>query len=242
MSIDLHIHSTASDGSLTPSEILTLARQLNLQAVAITDHDTLEGVKQVLREGLPSPIHFLTGVEISTQAPPGTPLTGSLHILGYGIDVENKPLLDTLYKLQSSRAHRNPEIMSRLQACGVPLTHEELVSTFQGVQIGRPHIARLMMEKGYVASINEAFDRYLGSGQRAYVNKYRIDCARALKIIQEAGGLSVLAHPGLLELSERELESFIDRLKQAGLMGIEVYYPDHSPKQTEYFMSLAHRF
>jgi 3',5'-nucleoside bisphosphate phosphatase len=242
VSIDLHIHSTASDGSLTPSEILTLAQQLDLRAIAITDHDTLEGAKEVLRCGLPSSIHFLTGVEISTQAPTDIPLSGSAHILGYGIDVNDQSLFDILKKLQISRANRNPEIIGRLQACGLSLTYDELVTAFQGVQIGRPHIAQLMKKKGYVGSIGEAFDRYLSTGEKAYVDKYRVDCLKSLKVIQGAGGLPVLAHPGLLKLSEEEMISFVGLLKEEGLMGIEVYYPEHSPKQTAYFKSLANRF
>lgn len=239
MSIDLHIHSTASDGSLTPSEILALARQLNLRAIAITDHDTVEGVKEALRcDSSPFP-QFLTGVEMSTQAPSGTSLSGSVHILGYGIDVDDKPLDDILRKLQFSRANRNPEIIGRLQANGLSLTYEELTDTFQGVQIGRPHIAQLLMEKGYVASINEAFDRFLGTGKVAYVEKYRVDCRTAMSVIKNAGGLPVLAHPGLLGLPQGALASFVERLKEFGLMGIEVYYPEHTQEQMAYFTSLG---
>ena len=239
MSIDLHIHSTASDGSFTPLEILTLARQLELRAIAITDHDTLDGVREALRCELPSSLEFLTGVEISTKAPAGVPLLGSVHILGYGIDIDDKHLGDHLRQLQSSRASRNPEIIGRLQTCGMDVTYEELVDAFQGVQISRPHIAQLIMKKGYVASINEAFDRYLGTGKEAYVDKYRIDCLTALEVIRNAGGVSVLAHPGLLNLSQEDLASFIEMLKELGLGGIEVYYPEHTLEQTTTFASLA---
>lgn len=239
MSIDLHIHSTASDGSLTPTEILALARRLNLRAIAITDHDTLEGAREALQCDLPPFLQFLTGVEMSTQAPSGTPIFGSVHILGYGIDVGDKPLEDILRKLQYSRANRNPEIIRRLQASGLALTYEELTDTFQGVQIGRPHIAQLLMEKGYVASINEAFDRFLGTGKVAYVDKYRVDCLTAMSVIKNAGGLPVLAHPGLLDLPQRALASFVEHLKEFGLMGIEVYYPEHTQEQMAYFSALG---
>ncbi len=241
MSIDLHIHSTASDGSLTPSEIMALARQLDLRAIAITDHDTLEGVKEALRCDPPPSLLFLTGVEMSTQAPSGIPLSGSVHILGYGIDVDDKPLGDILRKLQFSRANRNPEIIERLQASGMSLTYEELTDTFQGVQLGRPHIAQLMMEKGYVASISEAFDRFLGTGKVAYVDKYRVDCLAAMSVIKNAGGLPVLAHPGLLGLSQETLASFVGLLKESGLMGIEIFYPEHTPDQVAYLTALGEK-
>ncbi len=242
MSIDLHIHSTASDGSLAPAEILTLAQKLKLRAIAITDHDTLEGVKEASAFELPPRFQFLTGVEVSTQAPSGGPLSGSVHILGYGVDASHKPLNAVLRELQISRATRNPKIISKLQHIGIAITYEELAAAFEGVQIGRPHIAQLIKSKGVVSSINEAFDRFLGTGKPAYVDKYRVDCLTAINVIREAGGVPVLAHPGLLKLNEVEAASFVRYLTDNGMGGIEAYYPEHTPAQTTYYESIADRF
>lgn len=240
--IDLHIHTTASDGSLTPSEVLQLARKLKLAAVAITDHDTVTGVREALRVGVPIPIKFLTGVEISAKPPSQFNLSTTFHILGYGIDIENAELNQTLLLLQNARKDRNPKILDRLRQLGMPISLAEVEKAVGNGQIGRPHIATATVEKGFAESIDNAFDRFLGKGKPAYVDKFRITCKQAIALIKDAGGLPVLAHPYLLNLPDNEtLEDLIVHLKGLGLMGIEVYYPEHSQAHVEHYTSLAER-
>ena len=240
--IDLHIHSTASDGSLSPLEILTLAQKLNLGAIAITDHDTIKGSKDALACGIPPSVKFLTGVEISASPPPFFHCPGSFHILGYAINIDDPVLNHTLALLQDSRKNRNPLILELLNRMGVELTLEEVLNEVGECQVGRPHIASLMLKKGFVQSIGEAFDNYLAKGKPAYVDKYRIDCARAIEIILDAGGIPILAHPFLLQIKNDEvLEDLIITLSKMGLKGIEVYYPEHSPERIAHYAVLANR-
>lgn len=239
--IDLHIHSTASDGTLSGPEIVRKARQLGLGAISITDHDTLAGTRDALKMGIPETLGFVTGVEISTEPPLAFSLSGSMHLLGYGIRLDDPALNAELTKLQKARANRNPEIVSRLNQLGVALSYESLSASCNG-QLSRPHIAREMIEKGYVSSINEAFDKYLGKGKPAYVDKYRLNWHRAIQVIRESGGVAVLAHPCLLTLPDDDaLESLIAILTSAGLGGIEVYYPEHTVSQTMHYKALALR-
>ena len=241
--VDLHIHSTASDGSLTPSEILHLAQKLNLGAIAITDHDSLEGSKAALRAGIPASINFLSGVEISAAYPPFLSGSGSFHLLGYAIGLDDSELNQSLHKLRQARKNRNPEILKRLNELGYPLTLDEVRKVVGEGQLGRPHIARAMVKKGFVASVNEAFDKLLSDDKPAYVNKYRIDCIQAVRTITAAGGVPVLAHPGLLGIdNESDLTQLIGNLKDIGIKGIEVYYPEHTPRQMKTYAELARRF
>ena len=241
--IDLHIHSTASDGTLSPPEILSLAKSLNLGAIAITDHDTIEGSKAALRIGIPPSLKFLTGVEISASPPQSFAGSGSIHILGYSIRLDDPTLNQTLGVLQESRETRNPRIIKRLKNLGIDLSLDDVLNESGDGQLGRPHIAKVMLKKYYVKSIAEAFDKYLAKGKPAYVDKYRVECARAIEIILGAGGIPVLAHPVLLNYpTDKVLEDFVRSLKSMGLKGIEVYYPDHSPAQTAYYTELAKRF
>ena len=241
--IDLHIHSTASDGSLTPFEILQLAQKLNLGAIAITDHDSLEGSKEAFQAGIPSSINFLSGVEISAAYPPFLSRSGSFHLLGYGIRLDDPALNQSLYKLRQARKNRNPEILKRLKKLGYSLTLAEIRRVAGEGQLGRPHIAQAMVKKGYVASVDEAFDHFLGTNKPAYVNKYRIECIQAVQAITAAGGIPVLAHPGLLDIGhESTLKQFIGNLKEIGIRGIEVYYPEHTARQMKTYAELARYF
>ncbi|MBU3981485.1 MAG: PHP domain-containing protein [Proteobacteria bacterium] len=240
--IDLHIHSNASDGTLSPSEILALAQNLNLAAIAITDHDTVNGSKEALSIGIPTSLKFLTGVEISASPPPSFPYSGSFHILGYSINIDDPLLNKTLAVLQEARKNRNPGIIDRLNSLGIDLSMSELLSEVGDAQLGRPHIARLMVKKGYVESISEAFDKYLGKGRPAYLDKYRIDCSRAIEVILGAGGIPVIAHPFLLNPRDvADIEDLIIVLKKMGLKGIEVYYPEHSPHVISQLADIANR-
>jgi len=187
-SIDLHIHTTASDGTFTPEQVISHAHQLKLKAIAITDHDTVAGSKEALRNGIPPSLGFLTGVEISSTPPPFYPASGSFHLLGYSIRLDDPKLNQTLEKLQQARKNRNPAIITRLNELGISITLDEVRKEAGEGQLGRPHIAQLMVKKRVVASIDAAFDQFLGTGKPAYVDKQRIECFKAIEIILAAGG------------------------------------------------------
>jgi predicted metal-dependent phosphoesterase TrpH len=217
---------------------------MGLAALAITDHDTLEGVQQALTNGIPPPLKFISGLEISTAPPPHFPFKGSFHILGYGIALDHAPLNGVLEKLQLARQNRNPGIVKRLAEMGMPIGFKELSEATGGTgQIGRPHIAQVMVAKGYVTSIDEAFDRFIGAGKPAYVDKFRVDCSEAIRLILSAGGVPVLAHPYLYRhYGDSKLETLIKTLIQMGLQGLEAYYPEHSGEDTQRFTSLADHY
>jgi hypothetical protein len=241
--IDLHIHSTASDGSLTPASIIDHAQKLNLAAIAITDHDSIDGSKAALRLGIPPSLQFLTGVEISAAHPPFFPGSGSFHILGYGIRLDDPVLNQALKKLQKARKNRNPKIVRRLNELGFPVSIEDVEKIGGKGQIGRPHIACALMQKGYVSSIGEAFETLLGAAKPAYVNKERIGCEDAIDMISGAGGIAALAHPGILEVADvRQMAALIQNLVDIGMRAIEVYYPQHTKEQTKQLVQLSKRY
>jgi hypothetical protein len=243
LGIDLHIHSTASDGSFTPAEIIDHAQKLNLAAIAITDHDSIDGSREALRIGIPPSFNFLTGVEISAAHPPFFPGSGSFHILGYDIHLDNRDLNQALSKLQAARKNRNPSILKRLNKLGFQISLDEVNQEVGEGQLGRPHIAYAMVKKGFVTSIDEAFDKYLGTRGPAYVDKYRIECEQAIQIIRAAGGVPVLAHPALLDIeNDQKLDALLQNLVKIGLAGIEVYYPGHSPQQIGQYTELARKY
>jgi len=238
--IDLHIHTTASDGTLTPAEVISQALKLKLKAIAITDHDTLAGSKEALQTGIPSPLKFLTGVEISAAPPRFYAGSGSFHLLGYSICLDDPALNHALEKLQQARKNRNPAIIRRLNDLGITITLEEVRQEAGDGQLGRPHIAKLLVKKGLAESMNQAFERYLGTDGPAYVDKYRIECRQAIALISDAGGIPVLAHPGLLKCKTRgQFDDLMAGLKKMGILGVEVFYPEHTPEQTHLFAELA---
>ncbi len=238
--IDLHVHSTASDGSFPPLEIMTLAKNLGVQAISITDHDTIDGVKEILKYPLPPSPEFITGVEISCEPPSGFREVGSVHLLGYGFSIYDKNLNAILDDAKIARAQRNPKIIEKLKHLGFNITIEQIENRFGADQTGRPHIAEFMKEKGYVKTFREAFDKYLGKDMPAYVEKYKVSCRQAIQTIRRAGGIAVLAHPGLLRFNKsHQIENFIDALMADGLAGIEVYYTDHDDSMTSFYQELA---
>jgi predicted metal-dependent phosphoesterase TrpH len=235
--VDLHLHTTASDGVRTPSEIVNYAKDKGLQAIAITDHDTIEGLDEGLSEGDRIGFEVIPGVEISAEHSPG-----SMHLLGYFLDIHHLLLRGKLNYLQKARAERNPKIIENLNRLGVRISYEEVVKASGGGQVGRPHFAQVLLEKGYVRSFQEAFDRFLGKRAPAYVDKIRFKPKEAISFIREAGGVAVLAHPKTLGMSDFiALERIVFELMEAGLKGMEVYYPEHSSLEVAQFKALAER-
>ena len=241
--IDLHIHSNASDGSYTPQEIVKMALDKKISAISITDHDTIQGSKIALSEGIPPSIDFVTGVEISTDVPSVCTASSSLHMLGYFIKLDNPLLNSTLDALQTARVERTPQMLDRLKLSGIIISHEEVQDTIGESQPGRPHLAKVLLKKGIVRSFQEAFDRFLGKGKPAYVEKYKLSAEKAIEIIIGAGGIPVLAHPFLLQLKNNdELEQLILHLKKCGLEGIEAIYPEHTPENVSLYKKIASKY
>ncbi|HUL21431.1 MAG TPA: PHP domain-containing protein [Thermodesulfobacteriota bacterium] len=236
--VDLHLHTTASDGVLSPAEIVRYAKSKGLQAIAITDHDTIEGCEEGLSEGEKIGFEVIPGIEISAEYSPG-----SMHILGFFLDIHHPLLNERLEYLQKARAERNPKMVAKLNQLGINITYEEVLRASGGGQVGRPHFANVLMEKRVVKSFQEAFDRFLKKGASAYVDKFRFASKEALHFIHEARGVAVLAHPNTLGVSRSsELEKVIVQLVDEGLQGIEVYYPEHSSAEVAQYKSLADRF
>ena len=236
--VDLHLHTTASDGVLRPSEIVRYAKGKGLQAIAITDHDTIEGCEEGLLEGEKIGFEVIPGIEISAKHSPG-----SMHILGFLFDIYHPFLLERLEYLQKARAERNPKIVEKLNQLGIDITFDEVVKASGGGQVGRPHFANVLLEKKYVKSFQEAFERFLKKGAPAYVDKFRFTSEEALHFINEAKGVAVLAHPNTLGMNGySELEKLVLKLVKEGLKGIEVYYPEHSSAEVAQFKTLADRY
>jgi|Deesub1362B_J571_1020462.scaffolds.fasta_scaffold12869_2 hypothetical protein len=239
--VDLHTHTTASDGDLSPAELVQAAKAAGLGAVAVTDHDTLDGLAEALEEGERIGIEVISGVEISVEMDRGK---GTFHLLGYGIDPHHEGLRSVLGRLQQARSERNLRILERLETLGMPLNPSLLERLAGGGQVGRPHFARALVAEGYVQTVEEAFDRFLGKGRPAYVDKFRLGPSEAIEVVKSAGGIPVLAHPFTLGFEiPLQLEAFVARLvEEFGLMGLEVLYPDHDDGMVSRYMDLAERY
>ncbi|SDM94994.1 hypothetical protein SAMN04487897_101589 [Paenibacillus sp. yr247] len=236
MEADLHTHTTASDGTQRPAANVQMAFEAGLGAIAITDHDTVSGVAEALTAGLKLGIEVVPGVEISTVA-----CGQDIHVLGYYIQIDDTQFLQRLASLRETRDTRNNMIVDRLQQLGLDVTMAEVLREVENIKrkgdtVGRPHIAAVLLKKGYVSSISEAFDRYLGSGAAAYANPPRIEPATAIEWIHDAGGKAVLAHPGIYHD-----DALVDTITQQGLDGIEVYHSDHTPEDEAKYLLLAQR-
>lgn len=235
--IDLHVHSTASDGSFSPVKIIQAADKANLRAIAITDHDTIDGSVEALQHQHPSGVEILSGVEISASFE-----SGAMHILGYLIRLDDASLREVLKVLQQARASRNLQIIEKLQGLGVDISYDEVQKASGGGQVGRPHIAHVLVQKGVVQNIDNAFSKLLRKGSPAYAEKYRLLPVEAIEAISGAGGVPVLAHPFTLNAkTEGDLERVLVELKQAGLKGVEAYCPGHRPAVTALYERLADR-
>jgi hypothetical protein len=233
MRIDLHTHSTFSDGTLSPRELVRLAVKRSVSALALTDHDTTQGLPDFLSAGEHYGIEVVPGIEISTRH-----REYSLHVLGYGIRHNSGALENSLEKIQAARKERNHKILAKLQDFDIDISSQDLAG--QGIgQIGRPHIARVLVERGVVKTIQEGFVRFLRRGGSAFVEQERPEADKVIAMIKEAGGIAFLAHPGSLDPSMKTLPGLINELKNFGLAGIEAYYPSHSPSTSRFLKKLA---
>lgn len=235
--IDLHTHSTASDGKLTPAQLVREAAVVGVTVLALTDHDTLSGLSEAAAEAEKAGITFIPGVEISAEYGPG-----SMHMLGYFVDPDSRELGERLGEMREGRDGRNRRILDKLDRLGMPIDREDLARMATGESMGRPHIANAMVAMGYVTDFNAAFDEYLGRGKPAYVDRPRMSPADSIRTIHSAGGLAVLAHPQTLDLTEGQLRDLLRELAGAGLDGVEVYYYSHSSEETELYCALAAQY
>lgn len=232
--IDLHVHTKASDGTMTPAEVVAHAMEKGLQAISITDHDTVDGVDEATIAGRKSGLEVVPGVEVSVDYH-----NGEMHILGYYLDVHNPELQKSLDLLLQYRDERNPRMVEKLRSLGFDITMDEVVEAAAGGVVGRPHFAAVMKKKGYVNSFDQAFDWYLGTGKAAYVKKERLTPREGIELIKAAGGIPVLAHPKYLKVDNNRLYSLVTELKGYGLQGIEVFYTTHTPAETQLYLDVA---
>lgn len=229
MNADLHIHTSVSDGCLTPSEAVAMAKDINLKAIAITDHDTMDGVKDAMEEGEKLDIEVIPGVELSTDYN-----NFEIHILGYYVDDKDETFQLLLKRLRDFRCKRVKNIINKLNGLGCNVDIDEVMMIAGEGAVGRPHIARLLTEKGYVRDVQDAFDKFIGSNAPAYVERYRLLPQEVIKMVLRAGGVPVLAHPGIIKKDD-----MIPELINAGLKGIEVYHPEHSEEETRKYQTMA---
>ena len=223
MNIDLHTHSTASDGLLSPAELVKQAKGAGLALIALTDHDTTNGLEDALRAGLANQLEVVPGIEVNTEIP-----GAEVHVLGYFLDYQQPAFQHTLQTLRDMRVTRAQRMVEKLRALGIPITWERVRELAAGT-VGRPHVAAALVEKGYANSVADAFNRYLYHGGPGYVPRYKLSPLDACRLIQSVHGLPVLAHPA--ELSD--LDTLLASLAQAGLAGMEVYYGDYSPETVD---------
>lgn len=237
MSIDLHAHTTVSDGTLTPTELVKLAKESGLDAIAITDHDTLQGVPEALEAGRKYGIEVIPGAELSLESPEGA---GWIHVVALWVPEQADELQKAFDWVIEGRANRNHEIVRKLRELGVNITYEAVAARATGT-VGRPHFARELMALGVVSSMDEAFKVWVGDNGRAYVPKRKLTPERAFPILQRIGATAILAHPFALRLKYKEAEKVVRRLMDLGLDGMEVYYSEHSEADTKAYGEMADR-
>ncbi len=233
--VDLHVHTSASDGRYSPAEVVARAVKAGISCLAITDHDTVDGIAPALEAACAFPkLTVIPGVEINTDV-----ASGEAHILGYFIDYNNQMLLERLREMRESRHDRAKKMIAKLEALGMPLSWERVVEIAGNDSIGRPHIALALLEKGYIASFKEAFDQYFGKkGHPAYVERTRLTPGEACELIIQAEGVPVLAHPFTLA----DPETMVVELLKTGLAGIEVYYGTYPVTQISRLLDMARKY
>jgi predicted metal-dependent phosphoesterase TrpH len=235
--IDLHAHSNRSDGTFTPEEVVRLAAERALDVVALTDHDTTDGLEEAAATGREVGVEVVPGVEFSAEY-----LGTSIHVLCYWPDVANRGLREELRRLRDTRLRRGELMVERLRALGLPISFGRVREIAQGGNIVRPHVAQAMVEAGIVETEKDAFDRYIGDGGPASVPKHALDPVDAVGLIDRAGGVCVLAHPGMWGDQTSVPDELIERMAAAGMAGLEVDHCDHTPEQREYYGALGDRF
>lgn len=233
MDLDLHIHSNASDGTVAPADVVATAADARLDVIALTDHDTVAGVAEAIEAGWASRVEVIPGLEVST-----THDDVELHILGYFVDPTDPALVAHTGQAAKRRRERLRGIVRRLEDQGIEVDFDRVVElSGGGGALGRPHLARALVEAGYVESVSEAFDRFIGNEHSAYIPTRLIDPEGAIRLIRNAGGISVWAHPPM-----QHLDAFLPTLRDAGLAGLEVYRPRNSPERVRRLESAARRY
>jgi predicted metal-dependent phosphoesterase TrpH len=232
--VDLHIHSTASDGTCTPSEIVHLAIELGLSAIAITDHDTLSGIREAQQAASNTPLEVVPGVEITAEG-----AWGDLHFLGYFVNPENETLRERLQANRDARRERARNMVRRLTDLGMPLAWSEVQALTDDGTIGRPHIAQALLNRDYVETFEEAFECFIGRDGPAYFPRLQLEPHEVIQTIVEAGGVPVLAHPAH---SGPAAVDAVPDLVRLGLRGIEVYHPDHSPQDVGLLLEMSRAY
>lgn len=242
--IDLHVHSTASDGTMTPEELVDYAIEKGLTAMALTDHDTVSGLDRIIKyadslrdQGKKDVPKIIPGIEFSTDVD-----GNDVHIVGLYINYESKEFTEYLDNFIASRELRNEKICNLLKEDGYDFSYEELKSKFNGSTITRAHFARLFYEKGYVKSYQEAFDRFIGDRCKYYIPREKVDPEMAIDLILKADGIPILAHPILYHLSDKRLDALVSRLKKSGLIGIEAIYSTYAPSEERQIRRLAEKY
>lgn len=232
--IDLHTHSTASDGSMSPAELVRHAKERGLAAVALTDHDTVDGIQEAIKEGKRSGVEVIPGIEISVRYKP------EMHILGLFPEGDSYlNIRSELSTVKKGREDRNKKIINRLNELGIEITEDEVKDVAMGDITGRPHIARVLVAKGYVRTIDEAFDIYLCKEGLAYFQRFELEPADGIRAIKKSGGVPVIAHPVFLRKSYDEMDKLLKELKEYGLGGIEAHYSENTKEDTGNFLRLA---
>ena len=236
--VDFHIHTTKSDGTFSPLETLIHAKNIGLGCISITDHDTLEGTREIqveIRRSQEQGIRIVSGIEISAKF-----TSGALHILGYGMDIDNLPLKNKLNEFKEIRKKRNLSIIEKLNQLGFDINENDILKQSRDNESqGRPHIAKMLLDKGVVKTVNEAFEVFLGQGKKAYIEKKLVTAEVAIKLISDAGGKAFLAHPTTLKLDDEAFKIYLKKLMDYGLRGIEVFTPHHSPTQVTKYQKIA---
>ncbi len=232
--VDLHMHSTASDGRLTPEDVVRKSAENGLTVIALTDHDTVDGIAPALVTAKAFPwLKVIPGIEISTDFP-----DGEVHVLGYFIDYTDPEFAARLERMRHSRRGRAQGMIAKLRDLGIHIEWQQVLEIADSGSIGRPHIAQAMLDKGYIASIKEAFTKYIGRGGPAYVEREKITPVEAVKLILRTKGLPVLAHP----LTISDPETMVVELKAAGLVGIEAYYNGYTADEISRLVNLADKY
>ena len=233
--IDLHVHTTVSDGTCSPAEVVRLAREAGLKAIAISDHDGLAGCSEAIKASRNAGVEVVPGIEISTK------FGGAVHILGYYIDVDSPKLKPVLEWVVNDRNERNRKMAEMMAADGISVSYEQMRERF-GEIVGRPHFAKLLVEQGYAESVQDAFDKYVDKGRKYWLPRNFLSIDRSIELIREAGGVPVLAHPFQYKRDDAGLRELIEHCMDAGLMGMECRYSGYSAEMSGYLEALAEEY